>query len=90
MPPLVADRLGQVMPMGWGWGLRMSSVRRVLRTIEAVNRTGLPAVLTRVRVGGTFHVVTRIPATKTPGRYGITARCGGGNLGVLAHLRVLS
>jgi len=51
---------------------------------------GLPAVLTRVRAGGTFHVVTRIPATKTPGRYGITARCGGGNLGVLAHLRVLS
>src|SRR5947207_13184281 len=34
------------MPMGWGWGLRMSSPRRVLRTIEAVNRAGLPAVLT--------------------------------------------
>jgi hypothetical protein len=32
--------------MGWGWGLRMSSTRRVLRTIEAVNRTGRPAVLT--------------------------------------------
>ena len=37
VPPLVADRFGQVMPMGWGWGLRMSSPRRVLRTIEAVN-----------------------------------------------------
>jgi len=46
VPPLVADRFGQVMPMGWGWGLRMSSPRRVLRTIEAVNRAGLPAVLT--------------------------------------------
>ena len=46
VPPLVADRLWQVMPMGWGWGLRMSSPRRVLRTIEAVNRAGLPAVLT--------------------------------------------
>ena len=32
--------------MGWGWGLRMSSPRRVLRTIEAVNRAGRPAVLT--------------------------------------------
>ena len=32
--------------MGWGWGLRMSSPRRVLRTIEAVNRRGWPAVLT--------------------------------------------
>ena len=34
------------MPMGWGWGLRMSSPRRVLRAIEAVNRAGVPAVLT--------------------------------------------
>jgi polysaccharide deacetylase family protein (PEP-CTERM system associated) len=46
LPPLVADRFGQVMPMGWGWGLRMSSPRRVLRTIEAVNRRGASAVLT--------------------------------------------
>jgi polysaccharide deacetylase family protein (PEP-CTERM system associated) len=46
VPPLVADRFGQVMPMGWGWGLRMSSPRRVLRTIEASNRAGIPAVLT--------------------------------------------
>ncbi len=46
LPPLVADRFLQVMPMGWGWGLRMSSPRRVLRSIEAVNRSQLPAVLT--------------------------------------------
>jgi len=46
VPPLVADRFRQVMPMGWGWGLRMSSPRRVLRTIDATNRAGLPAVLT--------------------------------------------
>jgi polysaccharide deacetylase family protein (PEP-CTERM system associated) len=46
VPPLVADRFRQVMPMGWGWGLRMSSPRRVLRTIDAANRAGLPAVLT--------------------------------------------
>jgi polysaccharide deacetylase family protein (PEP-CTERM system associated) len=46
LPPLVADRFGQVMPMGWGWGLRMSSPRRVLATIEASNRAGIPAVLT--------------------------------------------
>jgi polysaccharide deacetylase family protein (PEP-CTERM system associated) len=45
VPPLVADRFGQVMPMGWGWGLRMSSPRRVLRAIDAANRSGLPAVL---------------------------------------------
>jgi polysaccharide deacetylase family protein (PEP-CTERM system associated) len=46
VPPLVADRFGQVMPMGWGWGLRMSSPHRVLRAIEAANRAGRPAVLT--------------------------------------------
>jgi polysaccharide deacetylase family protein (PEP-CTERM system associated) len=45
VPPLVADRFGHVMPMGWGWGLRMSSPRRVLRTIDAANRDGRAAVL---------------------------------------------
>src|SRR5947209_5569945 len=42
---------------------------------------GVPAVLAKVRYGGTFRTTTRIPATKHPGRYGITGRCGGGNLG---------
>ena len=46
MPPLVADRFGQVMPMGWGWGLRMSRPARVRRTIDAVNAEGIPAVIT--------------------------------------------
>lgn len=46
VPPLVADRFGQSMPMGWGWGLRMSSPGRVLRRIEEMNRAGLAAVLT--------------------------------------------
>ena len=46
VPPFVVDRFGHAMPMGWGWGLRMSSPRRVLRAIAAVNRAGVPAVLT--------------------------------------------
>ncbi|MEO7271257.1 MAG: polysaccharide deacetylase family protein [Vicinamibacterales bacterium] len=46
VPPLVADRFGQVMPLGWGWGLRMSSPRRVLSALEAANRAGAPGVLT--------------------------------------------
>jgi polysaccharide deacetylase family protein (PEP-CTERM system associated) len=46
VPPLVADRFGQVMPLGWSWGLRMSSPRTVLNAIECVNRKGQPAVLT--------------------------------------------
>ena len=46
VPPFVADKLGQVMPLGWGWGLRMSSPRQVLKSIEAANGAGRPAVLT--------------------------------------------
>ena len=45
VPPLVSDRFGQVMPLGWGWGLRWSSPARVLRGIEAANREGRPGVL---------------------------------------------
>jgi peptidoglycan-N-acetylglucosamine deacetylase len=46
LPPLVVDRFGQVMPMGWGWGLRMSSPRRVIRAVEEANRSGTAAVMT--------------------------------------------
>jgi polysaccharide deacetylase family protein (PEP-CTERM system associated) len=46
VPPLVTDRYGQAMPIGWGWGLRMSSPARVLRSIEMSNRAGVPSVLT--------------------------------------------
>ena len=49
---------------------------------------GLPAVLAKVKYGGSFRVTTTIPATKRPGRYTVTARCGGGNLGALKYLRV--
>jgi polysaccharide deacetylase family protein (PEP-CTERM system associated) len=45
IPPFVADRLGQVIPMGWGWGLRMSAPARVLRAIDSANRAGMPAVV---------------------------------------------
>jgi hypothetical protein len=51
---------------------------------------GLPAVLAKVKYGGTFKVTTKIPVTKKPKTYTITARCGGGNLGVTAHLKVLA
>jgi hypothetical protein len=49
---------------------------------------GVPAVLARVRRGGGFRATTTIPRRRRPARYGVTARCGGGNLGVLAHLTV--
>jgi hypothetical protein len=50
---------------------------------------GVPAVFAKVVAGGRFRATTIIPRRRRTGRYGVTARCGGGNLGVLAHLRVL-
>ena len=49
---------------------------------------GVPAVFAQVGSAGRFSAVTRIPATRAPGSYVVTARCGGGNLGVSAHLTV--
>ncbi len=49
---------------------------------------GVPAVFGEVGSAGRFSAVTRIPATRTPGTYTVTARCGGGNLGVSAHITV--
>jgi hypothetical protein len=49
---------------------------------------GVPAVFAKVRAQSRYSVRTRIPAGRRPGRYAVTGRCGGGNLGVTAHLRV--
>jgi hypothetical protein len=49
---------------------------------------GVPAVFAQVGSAGRFSTRTRIPARRAPGRYGLTARCGGGNLGVSATLTV--
>ncbi|MBA3736667.1 MAG: hypothetical protein H0W90_16005 [Actinobacteria bacterium] len=49
---------------------------------------GVPAALAKVRTGGAFKVWTTIPRARRPGHYVITARCGGGNLGVSVSLRV--
>jgi hypothetical protein len=49
---------------------------------------GVPAVYASVGSAGRFSTTARIPHTRHPGTYVITARCGGGNLGVSAHLTV--
>jgi hypothetical protein len=49
---------------------------------------GVPAVFATVRRGHKYSKRTRIPAGRHPRRYAIRGRCGGGNLGVTAHLRV--
>ena len=49
---------------------------------------GVPAIFAEVGTGHKYSKRTRIPAGRRPDRYRITGRCGGGNLGVTAHLRV--
>jgi hypothetical protein len=49
---------------------------------------GVPAVDAQVGSDGSFSVTTTIPASTAPGRYEVTGRCGGGNLGFLEHLTV--
>jgi polysaccharide deacetylase family protein (PEP-CTERM system associated) len=44
-PPLVGRRFGQNIPLGGGWGLRMSRPAVVVRAIEQQNRRGIPATL---------------------------------------------
>lgn len=44
-PPLVSRRFGHNIPLGFSWGLRMSSPARVLRTIAARNEAGVPVAL---------------------------------------------
>jgi hypothetical protein len=51
---------------------------------------GVPAVLAKVRTGGRFSARPRIPSHRHVGTYVVTARCGGGNLGVSAHLTVVA
>jgi hypothetical protein len=49
---------------------------------------GIGAISTRVRANGHFLRRFRVRSTTPRRRYTITARCGGANLGVAAHLRV--
>ena len=49
----------------------------------------MPAVFATVGAGGRFHATTRIPLARRVGKYVVTARCGGGNLGVATPLRVV-
>jgi hypothetical protein len=51
---------------------------------------GVPAVSTPVRANHRYSVKVRIPATRAPGSYQVSGRCGGGNLGVSRRLRVVA
>jgi hypothetical protein len=49
---------------------------------------GVPAVYAKVKSGGAFRTTTTIPGSKKAGMYTVTARCGGGNFGVVVNLHV--
>jgi hypothetical protein len=51
---------------------------------------GVPAVFATVKANGHYSKRTRIPASRAPKKYKITARCGGGTFGVVRKLRVLA
>jgi hypothetical protein len=49
---------------------------------------GLPAVFAEVHANDRYSVHVTIPAARAPARYTITARCGGGNFGIVRALTV--
>ncbi|HET7130108.1 MAG TPA: hypothetical protein VFJ93_13630 [Gaiellaceae bacterium] len=65
------------------------SVTLISRAFAATHTfAGVPAVHAQVGSAGRFSARAPIPAKRRPGAYVVTARCGGGNLGVSAHLTV--
>jgi hypothetical protein len=81
---------GSVLVSGVAGGCTAGDAVTVLsRAFSAAHSfAGVPAVLAQVGSAGRFSARTRIPAARAPGRYVVTARCGGGNLGVSAHVTV--
>ena len=49
---------------------------------------GEGALTGRVGANGRFVIHGRLRRNARPARYAVSARCGGGNLGVTAHVRV--
>ena len=49
---------------------------------------GVGAAPFATNAAGAFSVAAEIPSSTPPGSYGVTARCGGGNLGITVALTV--
>jgi hypothetical protein len=65
-------------------------VTLISRAFPGTHRfAGVPAVFATTGPSGAFSKRVRIPAGRAPGSYTVTGRCGGGNLGITRHLRVL-
>ena len=88
--PSSVRRGGSVLVRGVAGGCTAGDTVTILsRAFPATHSfAGVPAVLAQVGAAGRFSATTRIPTTRPSGTYLVTARCGGGNLGVSAHLTV--
>jgi hypothetical protein len=88
--PATVHRGGMVTIRGYAGGCPVGDVVTIISHAFPVTHefAGVPAVFAKVRSHGAFHTTTAIPSHRKVKRYTVTARCGGGNLGVLAHLRV--
>jgi hypothetical protein len=88
--PGTVKRGGTVLVSGVAGGCTAADqVTIISRAFSASHSfAGVPAVFAQVGSAGRFSITTRIPATRSPGSYLLTARCGGGNLGVSARLAI--
>jgi hypothetical protein len=90
LTPSLVHRGGTVVIRGNADGCPRGDTVSVLSRafVHTHEFAGVFAVLAKVRAGGVFRAATVVPRTRRPGRYNVTARCGGGNLGILVHLTV--
>ena len=65
-----------------------SSVFALSRAFPGRQFGGWGALSGRVGAGGSFAIRGHVRSALRAGRYAVTARCAGGNLGVTAHVRV--
>lgn len=87
--PTIVSRGAIVRVYGNADGCPRGDVVTVLsRAFSGPRFAGVPTISARVRAGGAFSARGRIRRLAARGRYGATARCGGGNLGVTAFFRV--
>jgi hypothetical protein len=87
--PTTVSPGAQVRVSGNAAGCPLGDTVMVLsRAFAGKGFAGFGSIPARVRAGGAFAATGRVRRYARAGRYAVTARCGGGNLGVTAYLRV--
>jgi len=72
-----------------GGCLRGDIVSVLSRAFPGHGFAGMGTISARVNARGAFSATGHIRQKAHQGRYAVTARCGGGNLGVTAYVRVV-